>query len=224
MFGNGAANNSFNKLPKYGNAQTTVKGSDSNSNTQKIKRKRDFSQVVDPTANPNMNTLGYNIGNSSSNSPSKNNNHTLQPLQSSDFPQNNHQNLYKQYLENNQIGETLQSNQLVPKQQFQTIQSLGGGQHPSQIDTDKSKSTLKQNQKKSQHLRSLTSQKGGESEQPSQMVTGQRNNGRRQPSASNISGKGGRQSASDHQEPNETIQKQNDTYGANQSNDDQEQN
>lgn len=44
------------------------------------------------------------------------------------------------------------------------------------------------------------------------MVTGQRNNGRRQPSASNISGKG-RQSNSDHQEPNETIHKQNDTYG-----------
>lgn len=30
MFGNGAANNSFNKLPKYGNAQNAVKSSDSN--------------------------------------------------------------------------------------------------------------------------------------------------------------------------------------------------
>jgi hypothetical protein len=56
------------------------------------------------------------------------------------------------------------------------------------------------------------------------MVTGQRNNGRRQPSASNISGKG-RQSNSDHQEPNETIHKQNDTYGTQiQGNGEEEQN
>jgi hypothetical protein len=89
-----------------------------------------------------MNTLGYNIGNSSSNSPAKNNSHTLQPLQSSDFPQNHNQNLYKQYLENNQIGDTIQSN--MPKQQFQTIQTLGGQQSAS-IDTDKSKSALNKN-------------------------------------------------------------------------------
>jgi hypothetical protein len=61
MFGNNAANNSFNKLPKYGNAPNTGMKGDTNSQTQKIRRKRDFSQVVDPANNPNLNTLGYNL-------------------------------------------------------------------------------------------------------------------------------------------------------------------
>jgi len=88
---------------------------DPNSQTQKIRRKRDFSQVVDPlnNPNPNMNTLSYNMGPSNQNSPSKySNNQTLQPLQSKD----QNQNAYKQYLENQH--DSLEQD---PQKQFNTI-------------------------------------------------------------------------------------------------------
>jgi|DEB0MinimDraft_12_1074336.scaffolds.fasta_scaffold10324_2 hypothetical protein len=59
------------------------------------------------------------------------------------------------------------------------------GMSSNMTETEKNK-LIKQQAKKT-HLRSLTSQKGEE-----QVSTHQRNNGRRQPSASGISGKGNR--------------------------------
>jgi len=109
-----------------------------------------------------MNTMGYNIGGSNSNSPNKGapKNQTLQPA---DYPSNS--NVYKQYLDN---GESLSNNQMPqPPKQFATIQASGGshssaGMSNSQADQEKSK-ILKQNKKT--HLRSLTSHKGNEGEQ-----------------------------------------------------------
>lgn len=80
--------------------------------------------------------------------------------------------------------------------QFSTIQA-------NQLELERQKSS----KQKKGHLRSLTSQKGPENEQPVQNSQ-QRNNGRRQPSASNMSGKG-RQMDQETQEQNRI----NDTYG-----------
>ena len=63
--------------------------------TQKIRRKRDFSQVVDPTQNASGT---YNSGNSAANSPTKMKNNLQN--QGQDTLQQ-----YKNYLEDNTLGE-----------------------------------------------------------------------------------------------------------------------
>jgi hypothetical protein len=101
---------------------STLPVNDPNSQTQKIRRKRDFSQVVDPTQGVS------NLSNSNNNSPTKLaaslNSQTLQPL--NDF---NQQNAYRQYLENNHIQnanpQSFDGVNYVPNtsKQFSTIQN-----------------------------------------------------------------------------------------------------
>jgi hypothetical protein len=75
-----------------------------------------------------MNTLGYNLPPSGGNSPNKLKN-TNEFSQSG---QNNANNLYKQYLESNSIGDTIQptsagaSYQNQQPKQFSTIQANSG--------------------------------------------------------------------------------------------------
>lgn len=146
----------------------------SQNQTQKIRRKRDFSQVVDPTANK---PHAYGSGNSAANSPSK-----MKNSMHADASQN--QQVYKHYLENNALGEKQAPHQ--PKQ-FSTIQATAQshlGINSAAADAEKLKINAK-NAKKT-HLRSITQQKG---EAVDAVSHGQRNGGRRQPSASAVSGK-----------------------------------